>query len=311
MPRHRLERHLRAELRRPGQLEEAVALAERAVLGKRPAGLPHEPDRRPLDRLAPAGADEERLRHGRRLAPVPGPLVARWRSWSLDLAARRSADDGAGRGRERRRGDLGRRHRRLVPLARRARQRDRLGRDAHAAPGPVAPGERVRLEIAVRAPMPPGALRLRARPRRRAPRLVRRARGRTTRRARPSRSCRESTATALRDVATVHAPSTDGRLGEPRAGAPRRGLRRRRGCDRRPAPPPQAARAVGARPRPRPRLRAAAALPVRAARLELERLPDVEGLPAFRPPADEPWVYDASLVLELPRARRRCGRRRA
>jgi hypothetical protein len=33
--------------------------------------------------------------------------------------------------------------------------------------------------------------------------------------------------------------------------------------------------------------------------IELERLPDVEGLPAFGPPADEPWVYDASLVLTL------------
>jgi len=33
--------------------------------------------------------------------------------------------------------------------------------------------------------------------------------------------------------------------------------------------------------------------------VELERLPDVEGLAAFRPPTDEPWVYDASLVLGL------------
>lgn len=33
--------------------------------------------------------------------------------------------------------------------------------------------------------------------------------------------------------------------------------------------------------------------------IELERLEDVEGLPAFRAPADEPWVYDASLVLAL------------
>jgi len=33
--------------------------------------------------------------------------------------------------------------------------------------------------------------------------------------------------------------------------------------------------------------------------IELERLQDVEGLPAFRPPADEPWVYDASLVLRI------------
>jgi hypothetical protein len=34
--------------------------------------------------------------------------------------------------------------------------------------------------------------------------------------------------------------------------------------------------------------------------IEVERLPDVEGLPAFRPPTDEPWVYDASLVLRVP-----------
>ena len=33
--------------------------------------------------------------------------------------------------------------------------------------------------------------------------------------------------------------------------------------------------------------------------IELERLPDLEGLAAFRPPTDEPWVYDASLVLSL------------
>ena len=53
VPAHRLERHLRAELRRAGELEERVALAQRAVLGQRPAGLAHEPDRRALDRLAP------------------------------------------------------------------------------------------------------------------------------------------------------------------------------------------------------------------------------------------------------------------
>jgi hypothetical protein len=33
--------------------------------------------------------------------------------------------------------------------------------------------------------------------------------------------------------------------------------------------------------------------------VELERLPDVEGLPAFQPPAGEPWAYDASLVVTL------------
>jgi hypothetical protein len=33
--------------------------------------------------------------------------------------------------------------------------------------------------------------------------------------------------------------------------------------------------------------------------VELQRSDDVAGLPAFLPPADEPWVYDASLVLRL------------
>ena len=63
VPLHRLERHLCAELRGSRQLEEAVTLAERPVLGKRTPRLAHEPHRRALDRLAPAGADEERLWH--------------------------------------------------------------------------------------------------------------------------------------------------------------------------------------------------------------------------------------------------------
>jgi hypothetical protein len=33
--------------------------------------------------------------------------------------------------------------------------------------------------------------------------------------------------------------------------------------------------------------------------VRLERLPDIEGLPAFAPPADEPWVYDGRIVLTL------------
>lgn len=40
----------------------------------------------------------------------------------------------------------------------------------------------------------------------------------------------------------------------------------------------------------------------------LERLDDVEGLPAFAAPRDEPWVYDGRIVL---RARPRSGRRHA
>ncbi len=60
---YRLQRHLGAELRRPCELEEAVLLAERAVLRQRATGLAHEPDRRVLDRLAPRRPDEKRLRH--------------------------------------------------------------------------------------------------------------------------------------------------------------------------------------------------------------------------------------------------------
>ena len=61
VPAHGLERDLRAELRCLRDLPERVALPDRAVLGQRPSGLPHEPHGRALDRLAPGGADEERL----------------------------------------------------------------------------------------------------------------------------------------------------------------------------------------------------------------------------------------------------------
>jgi len=35
--------------------------------------------------------------------------------------------------------------------------------------------------------------------------------------------------------------------------------------------------------------------------IELEQLPEVEGLPAFAPPPDEPWVYDGRIVLTVRR----------
>jgi hypothetical protein len=34
--------------------------------------------------------------------------------------------------------------------------------------------------------------------------------------------------------------------------------------------------------------------------IELERLPDVAGLPAFAAPTGEPWIYDGRVVLRLP-----------
>ena len=62
-PVHRHRGDPRAELRRARDLEDPEPLAERAVLLEAAAGLAHEPDRRTLDGLAPAGADEERGGH--------------------------------------------------------------------------------------------------------------------------------------------------------------------------------------------------------------------------------------------------------
>ena len=65
---HRLQRHLGAQLGLVRDLEERVALADRAVLGQRAARLAHEPHRRPLDALAARRADEEGLCHALRVA---------------------------------------------------------------------------------------------------------------------------------------------------------------------------------------------------------------------------------------------------
>ena len=45
-------------------LEERVPATNLAVLGKRPSGLAHEPDRRPFDRLSPRGSHEQRFARG-------------------------------------------------------------------------------------------------------------------------------------------------------------------------------------------------------------------------------------------------------
>ena len=54
----RHQRDLGAQVRGLGELQDPVALAELPVGGERPARLAHEPDRRGVDRLAPAGAHE-------------------------------------------------------------------------------------------------------------------------------------------------------------------------------------------------------------------------------------------------------------
>ena len=100
-----------------------------------------------------------------------GPLAVRWGDWTLDEPQAGAVGHRRGGARERRHGALGRRHQARLPLARRARQPDRLGRRAHArcprsrraSARPSRPGARAD---------PAGPLPVRARPRRRAPRLV-------------------------------------------------------------------------------------------------------------------------------------------
>ena len=59
----RLQRDLGGQVGRPTQLQKRVVLAERSIFGHVPAGLPHEPDGRAIDGLAPAGAEKSALAH--------------------------------------------------------------------------------------------------------------------------------------------------------------------------------------------------------------------------------------------------------
>ena len=52
------ERHLGHQLRMPADLQQGVSLPQRAVFGLRPSGLAHEPHRRAIHGLEPAGAEE-------------------------------------------------------------------------------------------------------------------------------------------------------------------------------------------------------------------------------------------------------------
>ena len=229
---------------------------------------------------------------------MPGPLVARWRSWSLD-SARAGALTTA---------------RAEVENAGAATWGDDIAVSYHwldergnaivwdgirsVLPGPVAPGQSVTLEIAVRAPMPPARYGF-------ALDLVAEHRawfGELGSDETPSEAVDvlpRVAATALGDVATVHASQTTAEW-ESRvlalhaegyavvAGAidaPRR-LRKR-----------LAAWAPG--PGLVPGFAQPLLFPSVLHGVALERLPDIEGLAAFRAPSDEPWVYDASLVLSL------------
>jgi hypothetical protein len=229
---------------------------------------------------------------------VPGPLVARWRSWSLEppragaLTAARAEVENVGTA------SWG------ADIAASYHWLDERGNAIvwdglrTELPGTVAPGEHVALEIAVRAPMPPARYGF-------AVDLVAEHRawfGELGEDAPPSEAVEvlpRTDATTLRDAATVHAASTTPEW-ESRvlalhaegyavvAGA----IDTSRRLRKRLAPwSPGAGRVPGfAHP---------LLCPSVLHGVELERLPDVERLPAFRPPPDEPWVYDASLVLDV------------
>ena len=187
---HRLQRHLGAELGLVRDLEERVALADRAVLRQRAARLAHEPDGRALDALAPRGADEKRIGHpgsvARRRARTR--LVRRGSPRTVLAgvdAARRSA-----RARARRRASCSRttgsatwRSRGEDGLQLAYHWLDTRGNaivwDGHRTPfpRPIAPGETIELDAPVTAPRPPGPLRPSLRPRRGAPLLALRASG--------------------------------------------------------------------------------------------------------------------------------------
>ena len=90
---------------------------------------------RALDRLAPGGPDEERLHPRSRLvAPCRRDLSPSAGARRPTRRRRRArVEHRPRRARERRHDRLGRRHQPRLPLARRPRQPDRLGRLAHAA----------------------------------------------------------------------------------------------------------------------------------------------------------------------------------
>ena len=240
---------------------------------------------------------------------VPGPLVARWRSWSLEppragaLTTARAEVENAGTA------TWG------ADIAASYHWLDERGNAIvwdgirSALPGPVAPGESVALEIAVRAPMPPArygfALDLVAEHRAWFGELGENDAAERGRRGAPARRCDSSPRCRHRPRFFDHA-----RVGEPRAGTPRRGVRGRRRCDRRPATPPQAARAAGrlapaASPASRTR---SSARPCCTASSSSGSRTSKASPPSARPPTSRGSTTPRSCSRS--RARRRCGRRR-
>ena len=160
--------------------------------------------------------------------------------------------------------------------------------DGERTPLPeLAPGERATVDARVRAPDPARPLPLRARPRRRAPRLVLGARQRDGRgrrstcsraRARPAPSARHGSSRRPEAAERIAAAHAEGYAVVAGAIEWLGGVGRRR---------PRRARAVRAGPGPDPGLRASAALPVGARRDRAGAARGRGGLPAFAAPAEE------------------------
>jgi len=229
---------------------------------------------------------------------VPGPLVAGWISWSLDepragaLTAARAEIENTGAATWR------------DDVACSYHWLDRLGNAIvwdgmrTALPGLVAPGERVTLDVRVRAPIPPGSYRF-------ALDLVAEHRAWFAEVGPPGPEAEVEVrprvdGSSLADVAELNVPAG----WELAPGASELVLA---------AHAEGYAVVAGSVDAPR-RLRKALALwsesagrnPAFAQPLlcpsvlhgvELDRVGDVEGLPAFAPPHEEPWIYDGRVVV--------------
>lgn len=232
---------------------------------------------------------------------MPAPLAARWLSWSLEPP--RAGAPTAARAEIENAGTVAW----GADIAASYHWLDERGNAIvwdgvrTALPGVIEPGEHVALELAVRAPMPPGPYRF-------ALDLLaeHRAWFSEIAEAGPEAAVEVAPrieATCLAEVADVHLPA--GAVPSPNWE------------DRALALHAEGFAVVaGAIDAPR-RLRAALApwapgpgrvtgfselllCPSVLRGIELERLTDVEGLPAFRAPASESWIYDASLAITVP-----------
>ena len=90
----RHEGDLGAQLRRLGELEDPVALAEPPVGGEAPARLAHEPDGRGVDRLAAAGAQEAVVHAAKAVRAASSVASISAGPWAIDTNHASNCDGG-------------------------------------------------------------------------------------------------------------------------------------------------------------------------------------------------------------------------